>query len=193
MTDTHKGRLKLLLIAALFLGPVAGAIAVFFYAPEWFSGRVNHGTLVSPALPVPDLGLTDPAGVAAPAALASGKWTLVYLGGPSCDLPCHERLVLARQVRLALNQNRGRVQRVYVAPDAPALAAAQAALAAEHPDLLFYAIADGRAAAFFRPADPRALYLVDPLGNWLMSYSGALEHKGMHRDLKKLLRVSRVG
>lgn len=185
-------RVKLLLLAALFFAPVVSAVLIFFYAPEWIGGRVNHGTLISPARAAPALGLVDVSGAPVPTALKV-KWSLVYLAGASCDEACSARLVLTRQVRLALNQNRGRVQRVYLAPDAAALAAARAQLAAEHPDLQFYARTDASATAFFQPADPHALYLIDPLGNWLMVYAGDVEAKGLHRDLKKLLRVSQVG
>lgn len=192
MKSRIPGRLKLLLLAALFLAPVVAAVTTFFYAPELFSGRVNYGTLVSPARPVPQLGLTDAAGAAAPTALL-GKWTLVYLGGAECEAACRDRLLLARQVRTAQNQHRGRVQRVYLAPSAEALERARAALAAEHPDLAFYVAAGPAAAQFFQPSDPQALYLLDPLGNWMMVYAGTIEPKGLHRDLKKLLRISQVG
>jgi hypothetical protein len=193
MTPVHQARLKLLLIAALFFAPVIGAIALFFYFPEHIpAGRLNYGTLVSPARAVPALALADPAGAAAPNPLL-GKWTLVYLGGDPCAEACQARLVLTRQVRLALNQDRGRVQRLYLAPTVAAAAAARDQLAAAHPDLLVLAETEPRAAAFFQRSDPDALYLVDPLGNWLMVYAGAVEHKGLHRDLKKLLRISQVG
>lgn len=185
-------RQKLLLLAVLFFAPVIGAITIFFHAPEWFPGRVNYGTLVSPARPLPDLALADPDGAPAPTAL-QGKWTLAYLGRAACDDACSARLVLTRQVRLALNQNRGRVQRAYLAPDAAAAAAARTQLGAEHPDLVILVAGAAAANAFFQPIDPNALYLLDPLGNWLMAYTGTVEHKGLHRDLKKLLRVSRVG
>lgn len=189
----NTARLKLLLLAALFLAPVVAAFVLYFYLPQYAPhGRVNYGTLVSPARPLPPLALADAAGAPAPAALL-GKWTLVYLGGERCADSCEARLALARQVRLALNQNRGRVQRVYLAPSAAAAEQARAQLAAGHPDLVVLAETELRAAAFFAPSDPDALYLVDPLGNWVMAYTGAVEHKGLHRDLKKLLRVSRVG
>lgn len=192
MNPVHQARLKLLLIAAVFFAPVIGAIALFFYFPEHIpAGRVNYGTLVSPARPLPALALADPAGAPAANPLL-GKWTLVYLGH-ECEAACQARLLLTRQVRLALNQNRGRLQRLYLAPGVAAAAAARDQLAAEHPDLLVLAETEPRAAAFFQPPDPDALYLVDPLGNWLMVYAGVVEHKGLHRDLKKLLRVSRVG
>jgi hypothetical protein len=193
MNDVRTARLKLLALAALFFAPVIGAIALFFYFPEYIpSGRLNYGALISPARAVPALGLVDAAGAPAPNALL-GKWTLVYLGAQQCDESCQARLVLTRQVRLALNQNRGRVQRVYVAPNLAAAAQARDALAAEHADLVVVAETEPRAAAFFQPPDAHALFLVDPLGNWLMVYAGAVEHKGLHRDLKKLLRISQVG
>ena len=193
MNPVHRGRLKLLLLAALFFAPVIGAIALFFHFPEYIpAGRVNYGTLVSPARAVPALALADPAGAPAANPL-TGKWTLVYLGGEQCAQACRERQVLTRQVRLALNQNRGRVQRLYLAPSVAAAAAARDQLAADHPDLLVLAETEPRAAAFFQPPDADALYLVDPLGNWLMVYAGVVEHKGLHRDVKKLLRISQVG
>jgi len=189
----RKGRLQLLLIAGLFFAPVFAAIAIFFHLPRFIpEGRVNYGTLISPARAVPQLTLVDTAGAPAPAALR-GKWSLLYLAGASCGEGCTTRLVLTRQVRLALGQNRGRVRRVYLAPTAASAAAAKTELAAEHPDLVIIAEPDGAAARFFQPADPDALYLLDPLGNWLMVYTGTVEHKGLHRDLKKLLRVSQVG
>ncbi len=190
----NQSRLKLLALAALFLAPFVGALALYYGFPEYIpSGRQNYGTLIDPVRPAPDFALTDAAGVAAPAALRAGKWSLVYLGGATCDDACRERVMLTRQVRLALAKNRERVQRVYLAPDAPAAAQAQALLGAEHHDLVVLVTGGAAAAQFFQPTDRDALYLLDPLGNWTMAYTGPLEHKGVYRDIKKLLRVSRAG
>jgi hypothetical protein len=193
VTPLLKARLKLLLLAVVFVAPVAVAMLMFFWFPDWIpQGRVNYGTLVSPARAMPPAGLVDAAGAPAPAALR-GKWSLVYLAGAECDAACQAQLVVTRQVRLALNDKRVRVQRVYLAPTPAALAAARAQLAGEHDDLLFLAQAGRQASAFFQPTDPHAVYLLDPLGNWLMTYGGVIEPKGLHRDVKKLLRASQVG
>lgn len=185
------GRWKLLFIALLFLVPVLAAVTLMFIRPDWIPrDRVNYGTLISPARPVP--AVADADGAPAPTAL-QGKWSLVYLGAGPCDDACRAQLVVTRQVRLALNQNRNRVQRVYLAPDVPAVTAARKALVDEHPDLRFLADPGGRAAAFFGGTDPHAVYLVDPLGHWLMVYGSVIEPKGLHRDLKKLLRYSQIG
>ena len=186
-------RIKLLALAALFLAPFVGAVLLYYVFPEYIpEGRQNYGTLVDPVRPVPDLALSDAAGVAQPTALL-GKWSLVYLGRASCNEACAERVLVTRQVRLALAKNRERVQRVYLAPDAAAAAAAQAQLGAEHHDLVVLVTGGSAAAQFFQPTDPDELYLVDPIGNLTMLYAGAVDHKGLYRDIKKLLRVSRAG
>ena len=193
MSAQRQSRRKLLLLATMFLAPFVAAVILYFYAPSLIpEGRVNYGTLVSPARALPALQLIDAAGAPAPKAL-QGKWSLLYLGGASCDEACQTRLLLVRQVRLALAQDRRRVERVYLAPSTEALAAANTLLGPGHRDLVFLSEAEGKAATFFQPADTNAIYLLDPLGNWLMVYTGVIEPKGLLKDLKKLLRYSQVG
>ena len=186
-------RLKLLALAALFLAPFVGAVLLYYVFPEYIpEGRQNYGAMVNPVRAVPELALSDLAGTPAQGALL-GKWSLVYLGHASCDEACSARILVTRQVRLALAKNRERVQRVYLAPDAMAAAAVKAQLGDEHHDLVVLVARGSAAAQFFQPGDPDAIYLLDPLGNWTMTYSGAVEHQGLYRDIKKLLRVSRAG
>ena len=197
MTPVNEGRLKLLALFVVFLAPLVAAVLIYFVPSLRPEGRVNHGTLVEPLRAVPALALLDAAGDTAPTALR-GKWSLVYIGGADCGDSCSARLVLERQVRLALGKDRDRVQRILVAPSRDALARLQQELGAEHPDLVWLVDAGARgarAADFFSvvPADSDALYLVDPLGNWLMVYAGDVTHKGLHKDLKKLLRMSTIG
>lgn len=194
--DRRRSRLVLLLLATLFFAPIFGAAVLYYAVPGYRpEGRTNYGTLVDPAKPVPALTLVDAAG-SAKADLLLGKWSLVQLGGRDCNASCAERFLQIRQVRLALGKNLNRLQRVYVAPDRDALQAVQAAHTAEHPDARF--VADGgapgaRVADFFRPVDADAIYLIDPNGNWLMVYTGAIESKLLLKDLKTLMRLSSIG
>lgn len=197
----NAGRSKMLLLAGLFIAPPLAAVLLYFAAPEWIpSARTNYGQLIAPSRVLPALKLVDAAGVPAPA--LGEKWSLVYLGTARCDEACQARLYFTRQLRRALDKDSLRVQRVYLAPDRAALETARALLTADHHDLLMYADegAPGfRATDFFQPADPNAVYLVDPVGNWMMIYSdvlapgGKLEPKGIFRDLKRLLRTSHIG
>ncbi|MBL6752406.1 MAG: SCO family protein [Nevskia sp.] len=193
-------RRQFLVMLCIFVLPIVAAYAVFFLFPGLRpTGTTNYGQLVAPARPLPALSLRDAAGEAAAPALFKGKWSLVYLGAAACAEPCRTEIFLARQVRTALDKDAARVQRIYIAPDPASLAAARELLAADHRDLLLLADAGAkgaRADEFFQPAVADALYLVDPLGNWMMVYAPRADQvadfKGILKDLKKLLFQSQV-
>ncbi len=124
---------------------------------------------------------------------------MVYLAPADCAEACRQQVYHSRQIRTALDRNARRLQRIYIAPDAAALAAAKALFGTEHPDMVLLADAGapgGRAADFFQPAPAEALLMVDPLGNWFMVYAPkpdpVADFKGVVKDLKKLLNQSQV-
>lgn len=104
-----------------------------------------------------------------------------------------------RQIRLALGKELGRVQHVllYRGP-----APAKEAISVEHPDLIF-AEADLRRNAEFLNAfteyrqhglfDAGRIYIIDPLGNLVLSYQQGVDPSGILQDLKRLLKLSRIG
>ncbi len=180
-------------LGGLFLLPLLLSFWLY-YGVHWRPlGTTNHGDLIVPARPLPDVSLPDAKGVAH-AKVLRGKWTLVYVGTGACDADCRTTLVFMRQTRLSLNNEMTRVQRVL-------LATGQCCdgtyLASEHPGLLVLdasqAVAQPLLAQF--PADGRAqaLYVVDPLGNLMMRYDARLPPKGLLEDLKRLLQLSHIG
>jgi hypothetical protein len=66
-----------------------------------------------------------------------------------------------------------------------------AGLLAEHPGLVVARTHGGVAAKF--PAGPRSLYVVDPLGNLVLSWPDDPDIKGVAKDLTRLLKASRIG
>ncbi len=197
----RRGRVQFLLLATLFFAPLLAAFVLYFYAPELRpQGTTNYGELVTPARPLPPLQLVDADGKPAGEGAVRGKWSLLYVGAVDCDAACDERLITVRQSRLALNEKRERVRRIYVAPDLAALNAVKTRDAAQHPDMLWLAdtAAPGaRLADFLEAKDAGAIYLLDPLGNWLMVYRSGRpvqdDFKGLQKDIKKLLRLSQIG
>jgi hypothetical protein len=193
-------RRPFLLLLAIFVTPVLAAYTVYFLFPALRpTGTTNYGQLVHPARPLPGFSLQDSEGKPAAAGTFKGKWSMVYVAAADCAEACRNEVYLSRQVRTALDRNARRVQRVYLAPDAAPLAAAKAAFAVEHPDMLFLADAGApgsRAADFFKPGVADALYMVDPLGNWFMVYPPKADQnadfKGITKDLKKLLNQSQI-
>ena len=204
-SGAHPSRRQFLIMLVLFVLPVAGAYLLYFGLPgQRPGGTTNYGTLVTPARPLPMLDLRDSRGhVVAP---FSQKWSLVYFGAGACAETCRKQIFLGRQVRTALGKDQGRLQRVFVATDGAALTAAQSVLAAaDHPDLIWVVDAGApgrRAADFFGAAQaPEALFLVDPLGNWMMTYPAHVQQMsdqfadfhGILKDLKHLLLLSNIG
>lgn len=193
-------RLQLLGLIFLFVGPLTVAAWLYYGDSGWRpGGSTSHGDLMQPAVPLPDVALRGPDGSALDTDALRGKWTLVYVGAGSCPDACKEALYNLRQVRLALGKEMDRVQRLFLYDGACCDADF---FAAQHPDLLL-ATADDEAretllAVFpvFDGVAPEAAgrsYLVDPLGNLMMSYSATTEPKGVLKDLKRLLRLSHIG
>jgi len=191
-----RSRATLVLLATLFFAPFIAAWVIYTYFPSFRpDGTTNYGTLVSPARPLPEFLLHNADGTPA-SELFHEKWSLVYLGTDFCDDACEARLILIRQVRLALGKDLSRLVRVYIAPDQAALSQAEVRLGPAHPGLKLVrddGEAGHRASEFFTGADAHGVYLVDPNGNWLMLYTGNLEPKPLLGDLKKLLRLSSIG
>jgi len=191
----HRQRRLLIGLALLFFAPLGLAFYLYYGHGTWHpGGHVNAGELITPVRPLPALALplvgegnTDPN-------FLRGKWTFLYVADGDCNENCRRRLYDTRQIRLALDRDMNRVQRVLVAEGGCCDAHF---LNDEHPDLIalratpaaapLLALLPGRDSAA-----PR-VYLVDPLGNLMMFYGADVRPKGMLEDMKRLLRLSSIG
>ncbi len=198
-TAARRSRRQAWILVTAFFAPLALAFLLYyggsyFGAGAWRpAGSTNRGDLVHPARPLPQFELTTTRGTKLDTQGLHGKWNVVFIGDGQCDARCREALVLMRQTRLALNDDMTRVQRVFLATGD---CCDQTYLAAEH-DGLIVAAADGAGAqpvlATFPDAAQGRIYIVDPLGNLMMSYAPDAPQKGLLEDLKKLLKLSHIG
>ncbi len=196
----RRGRRQLLLLAALFFVPLALAFWMYYGSGSWRpGGDVSKGDLIDPARPLPQLALPTLQGVPTDPGFLTGKWTMLYVGDGLCDEHCRKALYLTRQSRIALNKDIDRVQRVFVVTDH---CCDREFLASEHPDLLVVRAEDAASAQLLAPfpaydgvpvGAAGRIYLVDPLGNLLMSYPPGAPDKALLTDVKKLLRLSHIG
>jgi cytochrome oxidase Cu insertion factor (SCO1/SenC/PrrC family) len=178
----RRARLGLIGLAALFFVPLALSFYLY-YGTSW--------------RPLPEVALTLADGTQAGPEFLRGEWHLIYLGGGDCVADCRAALVKMRQVRLALDKDMDRVGRVFLY--AGELTAVDY-LVHEHPGLAAAGV-DGEAGARLLEAfpDPGAavtsgkLYVVDPLGNLMMSYPGDAPPKSILTDLERLLKLSHIG
>jgi len=127
------------------------------------------------------------------------RWTLLFIGPAACDARCRDALYLTRQTRLALNKDADRVRRLFLAAGP---CCTDAGLLAEHPDLIVAAPTQGQLDTLARLiptpdaatlADTGRIYIVDPLGNLMMSYAADAPDKALLDDLKRLLQLSHIG
>ena len=123
-----------------------------------------------------------------------GQWLLVVVGSGACDAACEQRLYLQRQLREMLGRERDRVDKVWlVTDDASPRPELQAALASGDPVRVLRVPAT-ELARWLEPAPGQAphdhLYIVDPMGMWMMRMPPAPEPSRVKRDLERLLRAS---
>ena len=153
--------------------------------------------MIEPPRPRPEVALSTPSEAALPADFLRGKWSLVYLGSGTCNERCRQALIDTRQVRLALGDDMPRVQRVFLyagecCDDSHFDDEQQGLVIAglDDADALLgeFPSYDGVA-----PLEAGRTYIVDPLGNLMMSYAPDAPAKGMHEDMKKLLKLSHIG
>ena len=193
-TNRRRSRWQLLLLFVLFFGPLAMAWVLYYGSGDWRpEGRSNHGVLIEPPTPLPETALALIDGRSTEPDVLRHVWTLLYIDGGVCAEACREALYRSRQVRIALGKEIDRVQRLYL------YSGDKTDLAGEHPDLI---VADAESsgglelvAAFpaNEPPDGENIDLVDPLGNLMMRFPLDDDARDIFLDLKKLLKLSRIG
>lgn len=194
----RRNRWIVAVIAALFLGSFLTAFLLV--QTGWRpSATRNYGELVTPPRPLADVVLADRAGEPVHVRDLRGKWTWVYFGPGECPAPCVNNLYKMRQITAAQGAEAHRVQQVYVVTDAEPVASG---LLEEYPQTQVLhgtpsavrALAEQFALAQDSPLEGlHRLYLVDPLGNFMMSYAADADPTRINKDLKLLLRASQIG
>jgi hypothetical protein len=190
---TSSGRLKMLAVLAVCAAPVIASYFTYFVIrPEV---RNNYGELITPPRELPaDLPLRSLSGESVKPATLHGQWLLVVVGAARCDARCEKQLLLQRQLRETLGRERDRIDKVWFITDAgtprPELlqAIATAAPAAT------LRIAEADLARWLAPAAGHTLsehmYLVDPMGRWMMRVPAEPDPAKLKRDIERLLRAS---
>jgi hypothetical protein len=177
---TRTGRLKMLLVLLVCAAPVIASYFTYYVIRP--DGRRNYGELIEPQRDLP-----------ASLQQLKGQWLLVSVGGGACDADCRQRLYFQRQLREGLGAEKGRLDWVWLIDDdkalPEALAGVQGATVLRVPREV---VAD-----WLVPAQGHALqdhlYVVDPMGHWMMRFPAPMTMETAPkalRDLTRLLRAS---
>lgn len=189
---TAMGRWKMVAVLLCCAAPVIASYFTYYVIrPE---GRSVYGELITPQRPLPALGATTRDGQPADLRTLKGQWLLVSVAGGACDAQCEQQLYFARQLRESLGREKDRLDRVWLVSDsAPIPAALDNGL---HGATALRVPAD-QLTQWLAPAPGQALadhlYVVDPMGNWMMRFPARMDAKGAaraKRDIERLLRAS---
>jgi hypothetical protein len=193
---TSAGRLKMLLVLAICAAPVIASYFTYYVIhPQ--TAR-SFGELVEPQRPLPDITAHQLDGQPVPLPSLRGQWLIVSVAGGACDAGCERNLYLQRQLRESLGKDRDRVDWVWLVDDAQPV---RAPLLAALSQATVLRVDGAQLAQWLAPAAGQSLhdhiYVVDPLGNWMMRFPPGGQReldtsaaKNMKRDLDRLLRAS---
>lgn len=188
--DTRAGRWKMLAVLLVCAAPVIASYFTYYVIrPE---GRRNYGELVDPQRPLPALTAITPDGQRIELPALKGQWLLVSVAGGACDATCQQHLYFQRQLRESLGREKDRLDRVWLVNDEAAIPSALST-ALQGATVLRVAGLEQwlQPAAGQKLADH--LYVVDPIGNWMMRFPANMDATGAaqaKRDLERLLRAS---
>lgn len=189
---TRAGRWQMLLLALVCAAPVIASYYSYYVArPE---ARRSFGELIEPQPPLPTASATDLSGRPVELSTLKGQWLLLSVAGGACDAACENNLYLQRQLREGLGKDKDRLDWVWLVsddarlPEALLPALGQATVLRVPPAVL----ADWLAPAAGQTL-PEHLYVVDPMGHWMMRFPAGLDKAGAggaKRDLERLMRAS---
>jgi hypothetical protein len=170
---------------------IASYLTYFVIRPE---GRSNYGTLIDPSRSLPRVAARSLDGAPMDLSTLKGQWLLVVVGPSSCALECQKHLYTQRQLREMLGRERDRLDKIWVVTDDGAVAPElQKAIETVAPPTVVR-LPREVVAAWLQPEAGHALedhlYVVDPMGEWMMRMPAQPDPGKVKRDLERLLRAS---
>lgn len=189
---TRKGRLMLMLVVLICAAPILASYWTYYVIKP--QGTRQYGDLIEPPRMLPTWNATDLQGQTVSMSSLKDQWLFVSIGSGQCDSLCEKRLFVQRQLHKILNKDSARVERVWLITDS-AIPKPELIQALQGATVL-KASAE-QVATWLEPASGHTLdehlYVVDPMGRWMMRFPTELNDKsvsGMKRDLERLLRAS---
>ena len=190
---TAAGRLRMLLVLAACAAPVLASYFMYFVVRPG-AGSMAYGTLIQPTVATPALQAVGLDGRPLMLPTLKGQWLLVVVGSAACDAACEKRLYLQRQLREMLGRDRDRLDKLWLVTDDQPLAPALREAVTRVPPVQVLRVPADAVAAWLKPAPGHSLqdhlYLVDPMGEWMMRMPAEPDPAKVKRDLERLLRAS---
>ena len=186
------GRWKMLLVLAICAAPVVASYTAYFVLRP--GSGTAYSSLIQPALPLPMLDARTLDGQVQPLRGLAGQWLLVVVDGGACASACERALFMQRQLREMTGREADRIDKLWlVVDDVPIRPELQKALQAT-PAMTILRLPRDAVAAWLKPAPGQRLedhlYIVDPVGDWMMRAPAQADPNRLKRDIDRLLKGS---
>ncbi len=185
--NTPAAKLKLLFLLLVSAAPVIASYFTYYVVrPE---GRRNYGELIDPQRSMPALTGVDLQGQSRSLAVLKDQWLLISVADSACNEACEKHLYVSRQLRESLGKEKERVDWVWFRTgesDVPT--GLKAGLATAQ----VLKLDPGELAKWLQPEAGHQLedhlYLVDPVGHWMMRFPADADPVKVRKDLERLMR-----
>lgn len=186
------GRLKMIGVLLVCAAPVIASYFTYYVVrPE---GRRAYGELIEPQRAMPEISGTTLDGRTVSLPSLRQQWLLVSVAPAACNERCQQNLYFQRQLRETMGRDKDRLDWVWLVTDgAPVPETFRAALGTA----TVLRVDAQQLSQWLAPAAGHALeehlYVVDPMGNWMMRFPAAMDAEGAtsaKRDITRLMRAS---
>ena len=186
------GRWRMLALLLVCASPViASYVTYYLIRPE---ARRSYGELIDPQRDLPPLMATDLDGRPSSLPELKGQWLLISVSSGACAADCEKNLYFQRQIHAGLGKERDKLDRVWLITDALEVSPA---LRASIPGSVNLRVDPQGLSQWLQPQAGHAvsdhLYLVDPMGRWMMRFPPQLQAENapkLKRDLDRLIRAA---
>mgnify|MGYP000036993743 CR=1 FL=1 len=189
---TQGGRWKMVLLLLVCAAPVIASYFTYYVVRP--DARRHYGELISPQKDLPQADAQNLQGEKVALPSLKGQWLLVTVASGQCNAQCQQNLYFQRQLREVMGKEKDRMDRVWLlTDDAPVAPDLLPALNQAH----VLRIAPAVLQSWLAPAQGHALedhlYVVDPLGHWMMRFPAHMDVASASKakkDLERLMRAS---
>ena len=190
----NRGRIKFLLIVFIFIVPFAIS---YYLSRDYHAGgelqTSNYGSFINPIVELSQTNFDDYSGANFNVNQHLTNWSLIYRMPKNCSQICFDEIYLIRQVNIALGKDMNRLERVIVLNQTIPSSAVDD-IVVKYPKAI---VVKNNSSTFINEINKitqrHVLLLTDPLGNVILGYDKGFEGKKLLKDIKKLLKLSKIG
>ncbi|MBH44645.1 MAG: hypothetical protein CMD88_04235 [Gammaproteobacteria bacterium] len=196
----NKNKNYLIIIILIFSIPFLTAYFILQSGINENLGTSNYGKIISPPINTNNFKIIG-SSKSTEIKTLDKKWTILYFNNDlSCNSICKEDIYLLKQIHTALGKDIHRVQRSYITDNTKSSNNwfnTMHFLLENYPDLIRLEANIDQETNFILKlkefTNTRKIFLVDPLGNVILMWPSQFNGKQLLKDLKKLLKHSRIG